>query len=265
MNILKKEINQNIIVILIWMIVISLFIWMFSAATTFFLDENTPALKIIQNMPEKLLKTFNIEIDVLSKPEGIFGTEGMTFMFIFFGIFSSIIASKIFAGEFDNKTIEYLLVKPVSRTKTFLSKMAATILFITILSFTFLLSEHIFFPLYVKNFSKVVMNYFFIYIFISSIFFASFSTLLSMIFRKRKLVNTISISFVFLMFFLNSVTEGVENFEFLRKISVFYYFSTIDILKELTINYSAVAAIIFISTILFISSHYIFKNNDISI
>ena len=265
MNVIKKEIAQNLKFLVIWISVISLFILMFAAVTNFIVKENNPILGLVNKLPENMLKAFNIEIELLSKPEGIYGTEGMTFMYIFFGIFASLISSKIYASEFDEKTIEYILLKPVSKIKLFIEKFISVLIILLILFIVFLISEHSSFSLYVKNFDPKILNIFSIYTLITSVFFSSTAILFSNIYRKRKIANSLSIALVFIMFFLESVTKEVENFEFLRKFSIFHYLSTIEVIKTKSINYAGIIVFLAFSLIIFGISLYIFKKEDILI
>lgn len=265
MNIVKKEIVQNLKIVIIWGNIILLFLLMYALANSFIIKENNPILDLINKFPKELLKAFNIELELLSKPEGFFGTEGMTFMYIFFGILSALITSKIFASEFDEKTIEYLLLKPISKTKLFIEKYFSVFIILLIWAIVFFISEHDFFPTYIENFNTKILNIFFIYILTTSIFFSSISVLFSNIFKKRKITNSLSISLVFIMIFLESITKGVENFEFLRKFSIFYYLSTIEVVKTSTINLIGVITFLIFSFVILGFSLYIFKKEDIKI
>lgn len=263
--IIKKELKFNLKNFIIWVIVVVLFVFMYASVTKFFTDQNSPAIKFIEKFPENLLKTFNIDLEAFSKTEGIFGTEGMLFMFLIFAIYAIVLSSKIFAGEFDNKTVEYLFIKPINRKRIFCEKLFAIWLYlITFFSF-FLLSELMFFNMYLDDFRTKVLFGFAAYVFVISILFSSISIFFSILFQKRKFVNSLSIALLFLFYFFNSVTQGVDTFEFLRKISVFHYLSSVDLVNTGKINYLSMFVILFVSLTLLYFSKKRFENQDILI
>ncbi|MBO8160737.1 MAG: ABC transporter permease subunit [Thermosipho sp. (in: Bacteria)] len=263
MNLIKKEFKYNLKNLLIWITVIVLFNLMFSSITDLVNNQNSLVLSFLEKMPETFLKAFNLDLNTLSRPEGLFGSEGMTFMFIFFGIFGITLASKIFAGEFDNKTIEYLLIKPFSRKKIFSEKVFVLSINTFLLFAFFLLTILLFFKLFVsENYSNIVLVSFSLYLFVTEFFFASLSILISLITKNKKLTNSIVMGILFFMYFGYSVTQGVKNAEIIRKISIFNYMSTIDTIKNLNGFYLNSFLILVISiTVIFISMKLFEKQN----
>ncbi|MBT1247293.1 MULTISPECIES: ABC transporter permease subunit [unclassified Thermosipho (in: thermotogales)] len=265
MHITKKELKFNLKTFILWCVIISLFVFLYASVTNIFLQQNSSALKFIEKLPKNLLKTFNIDMETLSKPEGLFGTESMVFMFILFGTFSILLSSKILASEFDEKTIEYILLKPLKRKKIFFEKTLAIFIYNILLFFTFFTFEVIFFKTFVEKFSVKVMFGFALYLLSIAIFFSSIAILLSIFIKKRKVVNSLSIAILFLFYFLDTVTKGVKIFASLRKISMFYHLSTIQLVNQHTINYIAVFFIILISFALILVSKKSFETQDILI
>jgi ABC-2 type transport system permease protein len=80
------------------------------------MKDSEEMINFIKSLPKFMVKIFNISENSIT-PEGFFGMKIMMMAQIFAGIFSIILASNLFANEFENKTIEYLLVKPISRKK----------------------------------------------------------------------------------------------------------------------------------------------------
>ncbi|GAB6190016.1 hypothetical protein JCM30566_17580 [Marinitoga arctica] len=266
MNLIKKEFKFNFRNLLIWIIVITLFNLMFISLSDLISDENAPYMSFIKKIPKAFLNVFNMDPETLVRAEGLLGTEGMTFMFIFFGLYASMLASKIFAGEYDNKTIEYLLIKPYSRNRIFFNKIVVVLTNIIILFLVFLGTEFWFFNQFVKkDFSNNILIAFALYLYVVEIFFASIATFISLLIKTRKLTNSISLSLLFFMYFGYSITEGVKNTELLRRISIFFYIPIKETLKNESVYYINSLIIIFISVVIFYVSQKIFEKQDVMV
>lgn len=266
MRLIKKEIKFTLKNLFIWIIVITLFNLMFASITDFITTQNSPFKSFLEKMPDTFLKAFNVDISIMSRPEGLFGSEGMTFMFIFFGVFGSLLASKLYASEFDNKTIEYLLTKPFSRNRIFVHKLFALFFELFVLFGIFLFSEILFFKIFVSgSYSNKILFAFSLYLLVTEVFFASLGILISLYFKNRKLTNSLSLGILFFMYFASTVTKGVENTEFLRKISIFNYMPIIETIKNLKIYYLNSFLILLISLFIIISSLFVFHKQDINI
>ncbi|WGS65654.1 ABC transporter permease subunit [Marinitoga aeolica] len=266
MNLIKKEFKFNFKNLFIWIIVITLFNLMFISLSDIISEENSAFMNLLKRMPKTFLDAFNMDPETLLRPEGMLGTEGMTFMFIFFGLYASMLASKLFAGEYDNKTIEYLLIKPYSRNKIFLHKFSVILINAIILFLVFLGTEFWFFNQFVnREFSNNILFALAIYLFVIAIFFAAIATLISTLIQTRKLTNSISLGLLFFMYFGYTVTEGVKNTELLRKLSVFYYIPIRETLKSENIYLLNSFIIILISLMIFYASQKLFEKQDISV
>ncbi|SHH53288.1 ABC transporter permease subunit [Thermosipho atlanticus] len=266
MNLIRKEIKYTFKNLIIWSVVIILFNLMYSSFTDLIIQQNSPLTFFLEKMPETLLNALNMDISIMSKPEGLFGTEGMTFMFIFFGIFSSTLANKLFAGEYDHKTIEYLLVKPFPRRKIFLYKIFALSTNLILLFFIFSVSLLSFFKIFVRgNYSNRILISFSVYLLVTAFFFAALAVFLSLLVKNRKLTNSLSLGILFFMYFGYSISKGVKHMEFLRKISVFYYMPVIETIKNNKGFYFNSLMILLVSFFIFAISAKIFETQDIKI
>ena len=139
LNLFLKEFRWNLKSLLIWIIIFVAFALMYIPITDHLIAQADDMIQFMERLPEVLLQMFHLDTEIMTRPEGIFGGEGMSFVYILSAIFAAMMANSLFAKEFENKTIEYLLVKPVSRTAVYLSKLAVllTCTAILISAFTF--------------------------------------------------------------------------------------------------------------------------------
>jgi ABC-2 type transport system permease protein len=127
MNIFFRELKANFKSLLIWTVINGLFITIAAAKFSAFIDD--PAmLAIMDKLPEPLLYAFNIRIFNLTTVSGFFGL-----MFVYFALMGAIAASMwgsdIISKEERDKTVEFSLVLPVTRSKVITAKALAALVY----------------------------------------------------------------------------------------------------------------------------------------
>ena len=266
MNIIVREIRSKLRTFIIWIGIITLFILMYIPFTNQFLEESETMVKFLEKVPKFLLKAFSIDVELFSMPEGIFGSEGMSFIYILVGVFVSMMAGGIFAKEFEEKTIEYILVKPISRKYLFRQKVLALLIFVLFLSLIFTIGTLAFFKIFVTvGYSQKVLFGFGLYVLTIQIFFSSIAVLLSVIFQRSSLTTSISLGILIFMYFGNALASTIEKIRWLEKICVFHYLPLTDtIVKRQIFGMNALMIIVVSMGILFVSQK-IFEREDILI
>jgi len=267
-NILKKEMKWNFKFVLLWTIIFVLFGFMYIPITGNLLDDIKPMLGILDKFPKALLSAFNIDKEILSGPEGMFGSEGMSFMYIIGSVFAAMFAGNLFAKEFEEKTIEYILIKPVSRYRIYYSKISTIIIYIMISAAIFLINVIFLFKIFIApkySYSTDVLIAFGVYFLTVMIFFSSVSVLTSVISQKNSLNITISLGLTIFMYFGSTLAQSYESIKAIGKISIFTYIPLIDTIKENKIFWTNSFFIIIISVLIFILSSYIFNKREVKI
>ena len=264
LNMLKKEVKVNFLSSLIWIIVFVGFILMYIPVANLMQDEMDDMIKIIEKMPELFIKMFNFEPELIASPEGLFGSEGMSFIYILSAVFSATLAGSIFSKEFELKTIDYLLVKPIKRFQVFLSKTLTMLFFIISLVFVFTVSEIISFSVFIgRGYSTTILYSFGLYTLSVLVFFGGLSTIISFITRKSRLNTTVSIGIIFFMYFGDSLGRSFDNLEILSKISIFNYIPLADTIVNEKMYWENSLLIIISGLLLYIIAYIIFRKIDI--
>ena len=115
MNIFLRELKANLKSLLIWSVIIGLLIMMAVAKFSAFAGD-PEMLKMLDAMPPALLDALNMRAFNLTTLTGFYGI-----MFIYFGLMGAIAAamwgSDIISKEERDKTVEFSLVLPVSRSR----------------------------------------------------------------------------------------------------------------------------------------------------
>ncbi len=122
MNIFKKDLMDHLKTFLVWTITLSIFnYWMMTLFASF--QDTSEMLEFVQQLPEAFIKAFGIDRLSLATLEGYFGTEVHLLILLFGSIFAVLLGSGILSKEQNDRTAEFLLSKPVSRSKILVNKV----------------------------------------------------------------------------------------------------------------------------------------------
>ena len=126
MNILIRELKANFKSLVIWSVIISLLIMIAVAKFSAFAGD-PQMLAMLDSMPPAVLDALNMRAFNLTTLSGFYGI-----MFIYFGLLGAIAAamwgSDMISKEERDKTVEFSLVLPVSRSRVITAKSLAALL-----------------------------------------------------------------------------------------------------------------------------------------
>ncbi len=125
MNIYLRELKANLKSLLVWTGIIALLLLIAVAKYSAYAD-NPEMLQLLDTMPQGLLDALNMKTFNLTTLTGFFGV-----MFVYFALMGAIAASMwgsdILSKEERDKTVEFLLVLPVSRVRVLTAKALAAL------------------------------------------------------------------------------------------------------------------------------------------
>src|SRR5512137_1868048 len=126
MNIFLRELKANLKSLIIWSIIIALLIVVACAKFTAYAG-NPEMLKILDTFPPAVLDAFSMRGFDLTTITGFYGI-----MFVYFALMGSIAAamwgSDMISKEERDKTVEFSLVLPISRSKVVTAKALVALL-----------------------------------------------------------------------------------------------------------------------------------------
>lgn len=219
---IKRELKVNLKSFLIWLIVLfSIFGIVFIMYPSIMNSENVKNMEeLIKVFPEEMLKMFNMDIASLTSAFGWLKTEGFVFILLITGMYSSILGSNILLKEENDRTIEYLISKPINRNKIITSKIIIGLFYIILMILLIslfnliglLIIEHIDLKLFLLlSISPILIC---IPVFFISMFISCF-------FNKTKKMLGISMGIVFISYFLNILSNLNETTNFFKYFSIY--------------------------------------------
>lgn len=223
MNIFLRELRANLKSLLIWCFIISLLIVIAVAKySAFAKDPNLVA--ILDAMPAGVLDALNMRAFNLTTLSGFYGV-----MFIYFGIMGAIAAamwgSDIISKEERDKTVEFSLVLPVSRSRVITAKALAalvnTIAFVLITWGVSLVAVRSYNPdqAYFDFLSLEMRAMFSI-----ELIFLAIGLLLGSMMKQYKRSSAVAVAIILATYFMSFASTMQEKLDFLKYLTPFRYF-----------------------------------------
>jgi ABC-2 type transport system permease protein len=231
MNIFLRELKANLRSLLIWGVIVILFVTIGVSKFSAYYD-NPEMLAILDQMPPAVLSAFNFQAFNLTTLSGFFGL-----MFTYFALLLSVAAamwgSDIISKEERDKTVEFSLTLPVTRSRVVTAKaLAALVNCLGLLLITWGASVVSATPYQPDaEFHRFLGLCMLALLFLQLIFLAV-GLLLGCAMKRYKRASSVAVSLLLGTYFLSVVSGLHRNLDFLKYLSPFKYFDAGRLLHE---------------------------------
>jgi ABC-2 type transport system permease protein len=231
MNIFFHELKANLKSLIIWVVIVALFnVLGFSKASAYY--NNPEMLAVLNSMPPAMLDAFNMNAFNLTTMTGFFGI-----MVVYFGLILSIAAamwgSGIISKEERDKTVEFALTLPVTRSRVVLAKLAAMVVnCIILLGVNWVVtlavaSQYEAEPGFTRFVADGMLSFF-----ILQMIFLALGVFLGCALKKHKLAGSISVWVLLGTYFLSILVSMNKDLDALKYLTPFKYFDGADLLRN---------------------------------
>lgn len=262
MNIFLHEIKANMKSFLIWNGCMLALLWMMFAEFAAYYD-NPEMADLLDAMPEQMLKAMSMAGSNLTTLSG-FITLASVYLYLILCIYSVILGGSIIAKEERDKTAEFFMTMPVSRSKIIAMKMMAG----RLLSFCFnaitTAAIYLFAMPYdrMEDFNKFMLLMM-LGIFILQMVFMSIGMVLAALLKRPKKVVMISSSILLGTYILSIVSSLSDTLENLKYLSPFKYFVAQDLLMNMSYEIEYVLISLGIIVVSLVTTYYIYPRRDL--
>lgn len=220
--------------------------------------------ELIGALPQSLQKFFGVGVFDLSNVLDYFGV-----LFIYLALIAAVHAAMLGAGiiskEERDKTAEFLMVKPVSRTKIITSKMFASVTIVLVFNSVTAVTSYIMLSYYAngapfaQGLAKLMLALLAI-----QILFVAVGFFCAAVISKPKLSSAAATGVLLFMFMLSVMVDLSEKMASFRYITVFQYFDAKDILRgEYETAYPILSVLLLVICIY--STYHFYKKRDLKI
>ncbi len=250
MNIFFRELKANLKSLIIWCVIIGLFVVIGAAKFTAYYG-NPEMLKILDSFPASVLDALSMRGFNLTTVTGFYGI-----MFVYFALMGAIAAamwgSNSISKEERDKTVEFSLVLPVSRSKVITAKALAALLDCLLLALVTWGVSY----LAVQQFKPDAAFYSFLALemralFLIEVIFLAIGLLLGSAMKQYKLSASVAVGIILVTYFISVISAMQKDLDFLKYFTPFKYFDAIDLYQKgvMSATYLLLSAIIVVACV----------------
>ncbi|MBU3146587.1 ABC transporter permease subunit [Clostridium sp. CF012] len=249
----------------------STIIWTFSlvALVVFFLSmyptfskDVESFKKVMEGFPEPVRKALGISVDSMSS---ILGFYSYTFLYLTLcgAIQAMNLGTAIVSKEVREKTADFLLTKPVTRSKVMTSKLLAALTCLIITNAIYLVVASLMASIVkTSDYSYKIFFLLSITLFFVQLIFLSLGVIVSVVASKIKSVLPISLGTVFTFFIIGMFSSSTGD-DAIRYITPFKYFDTNYIMKNSSYEVSFIVIEIVFVIVAISASYFVYSKKDV--
>ncbi len=239
MNIFLHELRSNFKSLLIWSVIVVLFnVVGFSKFSAFY--SNPELLKLLDSYPPALISALSMNSFNLTTVTGFFGVMNVYFSLIL-SIAAAMWGTDIISKEERDKTVEFSLTLPVTRSRLVTAKIAAAavncvVLLLITWGITLVNAQRYQPDSEFYRFVSITMLAFFIL----QMIFLALGIFLGCAMKKYKRAGSIAVAILLGTYFASILAGLNKNLEVLKYFSPFKYFDAAKMLNESTLEWTFV-------------------------
>lgn len=210
------------------------------------------------SMPEGMVKALNLGLD-FTRPLPFFAYL-FQYIILFSGIYAMQLGAGILSREEGEKTIEFLLAKPVTRTGVITSKLACALSYLAVFNILFAAADYAALRgVSDQDFSIKIFLMLHIGQLLLQLFFALAGLLISVFVTRTATIYPLSVGVVLCMYFISILSDISDKLENLKYFTPFEYTMPADIIRTGRIEpiyWFIIAAVLLVCT----ACTYVFYN-----
>ena len=264
MNIVLRELKANLKSLIIWSVVMIMLILVGAAKFAAYYN-NQASLQILSALPQALKDAMSLTSFDLTTLAGFYGI-----MMVYFGLLGGIAAamwgSDMISKEERDKTVEFSLVLPVSRSRVITGKALAVLVDCIV----FVLITWLFSIVAVQNYNPDQGFYHFlglemVAMFVIELIFLALGLLLGCAMKQYKRSSSLAIGIILLTYFLSIISSMQANLDFLKYFTPLKYFEAIPKLNLVRLDLPYLLLSAGIIVVCLVGAYWFYNKRDLYI
>lgn len=262
-NLYSKELKRNLRNLAIWTTVVVLLTLLTMAMFPFMKDKGESMQGMMKMMPKSMLKAFGIDPQMWSSILGLYNAYFGFYLVLLMGIFSGTNGANAFSKEQREKTAEFLITKPITRSQIFLTKMLIVLTLLILIIGIQTFAAYLGIILFGDGVNWLTFFTMHFHGFILLVFFTSVGVLLSMLLKAKLNFMGAIVGLVFGSYFIDTISKAVEQVKWLGYLSPNHYLNFNIFIPNYGLNWASITFFLVLSFALIITSFLIFQKKDI--
>lgn len=224
-NLFSREMRRNGLSLVVWSVIISALISVTMSVYPTFMENQSKIAGMLSIIPKGALQFKGISnFDDLLSVIGFYAANNIIYMMLLGSIFAIVLSSNILLKEEYNKTAEYLLTRPVTRSEVFLTKASLLLINILILNLVTSVTGFIWLEVLKREpFNAKVFLILSIYTLLLNCYFGALGLLISTFIKRARPITAFSIGLVLILYFIYTLSKITESASKLGYISPFRF------------------------------------------
>lgn len=265
MNILKRELKVNLSNLIIWTAILAGLGILVMAFFPSLARQAATLEKVMSSLPRGVLLAFGLEKISMADIMGFYATKQYTTVTLFGSIYAILLSSSMLSKEESEKTIEFLLSKPVRRQDIVTSKLLAVVILITAFDLLITLIMYVtLLAVKTNDFSLKIFLLLSVGSLLLHLTFAAIGYLLSALARSKSM-TPLALAIVLVTYFLAVASALSNQLDFLKYFSPFKYVDAVDILTQAAIPTDYLLLMALINTGAIVLTYLIYQRKDFTV
>lgn len=265
MQVLRRELRANRKSWLVWTIALAALSLMMMSVYPSFRQDTGNLESMMDLFPEAFTKIFGLDQLSMAEPIGFYATEAYFMVMLFGSLYAAILGAGIMAKEEDDKTIEFLLARPLSRSRVLANKLLALLVLLVLFNLGIGLVTFAAFAVFdVGDYSSITLLRLVVAPLFAHVTFASLAFSLSLFIARKKAASSMAIGMVIGLYFVDVLATLSDKFEILRYLTPYYYVTAVGIVHD-GIKPVNVLVLLGITTIALAASFFCYSRRDITV
>jgi ABC-2 type transport system permease protein len=262
MNIFLHELRAYRKSTIIWTVSLIGMVVLFLSIFPTFANDAKEYQRLLEGYPETVRKAIGLELDTVFTILGFY-SYSLLYISLCGAIQAMNLGTSIVSKEVREKTADFLLTKPVTRSKIMTCKLLAAFSSLVITNIVFIVASILMVSqVSTEDYSGKGLFLIAFSLFLIQLIFLALGLIISVVVQKIKSVLTVSLSTVF-AFFIISMLSSASGDVAKRYLSPFEYFDTAYIIKNSRYETSFLMVGIAIILISIVSSYLVYTKKDI--
>jgi ABC-2 type transport system permease protein len=264
MTVFLRELKANRKALIIWSVCMILGVMGGMSKYTAY-SSGGASSEVINQMPSTMKALLGFGSFDVTQMSGFFA-----FLFLYLelatAVYAALLGAGIIAKEERDKTTEFLMVKPMSRSSIITSKFLAAVVNTIILDIVTLVSSIGMVAAYNKGkdiSGEVAL--FILSMFIVQLIFLSLGALLAAFMKNSKASGSLAAGLVLIAYFVSMITSLTDKLNFLNILSPFKYFSYSDIVNGYGLSFIIVILSILLVAAFSASTYFFYRRRDLKV
>jgi ABC-2 type transport system permease protein len=264
-NIVRRELKANLKSLLIWSIGVLFMIGAGMGKYAGMGGNGETMNELMAQMPKSLQAIMGTSGFDLSAPIGYYGLLFL-YLVVMAAIHAVMLGANIIAKEERDKTVEFLLVKPISRHSVITSKFIAAFINIVIFNLITLISSVVMVRMYSDGADAagdilLLMGGMF---FLQLLFLAIGASIAAM-YKKPKKASALATAVLLINFIFSIIINLNENLDILAYVTPFKYFEASLILQNKGFDVVYLSLSLLLTAVLIFMAYHFYQKKDLNI